>query len=299
MMTSGKFYRIAIVGVGLIGSSICRVLKERHLCSEVVGCDRLKSTRDKAKKLRLVDDIFAKPEDAVKNADLVVLCIPVGAYKKVVTAIAPALKRNAIVTDTGSVKASVVQTVVPLLPDSVVFVPGHPVAGTEHSGPEAGFASIFDGNWCLLTPVAGTPKGSVARVAEFWRACGARVDFMSPEHHDLALAVTSHLPHMIAFRIVGMAANLEIVSRKEVMKFSAGGFGDFTRIASSNSDMWTDIFMQNKETILDVLGHFNESLAELSRAVRIGDKKQIKQCIDTAKIIRSNIEKNGTVRNDD
>ena len=282
-----KFDQIAIIGLGLIGSSICRAVKERGLCKKITGHDRLKRTRDKAIELGFVDEIFAKPDDAVVNADLVILCVPVGANKKLAKSIGKRLKDTAIVTDTGSVKSVVVRDVVPMLPDGVVFVPGHPVAGTEHSGPEAGFASLFEGKWCLLTPPKGTPKASVQKVADFWRACGARIDFMSAEHHDFVLAITSHLPHLIAFNIVGMSATLEEVTKSEIMEYSAGGFRDFTRIASSDPKMWQDIFTNNKDIILDVLGHFNEQLALFSRAIRIGDEKEIKKHLDHARIIRN------------
>jgi len=289
-MGRASFDRIAVIGLGLIGSSICRVLKERRLCTHIVGHDQSKSTRDKAIELGLVESVFTKVDDAAADADLVILCVPVGANKKIVKAIGPRLKKNAVVTDTGSVKVAVIRDVVPLLPDDVVFVPGHPVAGTEHSGPEAGSAGMFEGQWCLLTPPKGTPKGTVARVAALWRACGARVDLMSPEHHDMVLAVTSHLPHMIAFNIVGMAANLEAMNKSEVMAFSAGGFRDFTRIASSNPTMWQDIFLNNRELILDVLGHFNEQIALFSQALRVGDKKEIKKHIYRAKSIRAKMK---------
>jgi len=265
------FRKLAIVGLGLIGSSIAHAARRGKLASEVVGFDASADVRQRAAKIgfcdRIADDIAA----AVQGADLVILSTPVGAYKSVGEAIAPHLTPGAIVSDVGSVKGAVIRDIGPSMPPGVHFIPAHPIAGTEFSGPEAGFATLFDGRWAILTPLAGADAVAVARLRAFWEELGSQVDEMDASHHDLVLAITSHLPHLIAYNIVGTAHDLEAVTEGEVIKYSASGFRDFTRIAASDPTMWRDIFLNNREAVLDVLGRFNEDLNQLQRAVREGN----------------------------
>ena len=264
------FENVALIGVGLIGSSLARVMRRKRLAARIVGCARTRRTRAKCRELGLVDDVFASPRRAAKGADLVMICSPVSTYGEIAKAIAPSLKPGAIVSDVGSVKRAVIDAVAPQIPDGVHLVPGHPVAGTEHSGPEAGFAELFEGRWCILTPPEGTDRAAVRRISELWRHAGSRVEIMDAAHHDLVLAVTSHLPHLIAYNIVGTAADLESVTESEVFKYSAGGFRDFTRIAASDPVMWRDVFLHNRDAVLEMLGRFNEDLTALQRAIRWG-----------------------------
>jgi cyclohexadieny/prephenate dehydrogenase len=229
------------------------------------------------------------PAEAVSGADLVILCTPVGAFGEVAQKIAPALKPGAIITDVGSVKMAVIRDVGPHVPSGVHFVPGHPIAGTEHSGPEAGFPELFDGRWCILTPPAGTDATAVETLAEFWRGCGSRVEVMEARHHDLVLAITSHVPHLIAYNIVGTASDLEQVTQSEVIKFSAGGFRDFTRIAASDPTMWRDVFLNNREAVLEVLGRFSEDLSRLQRAIRWGEGDVLFDLFTTTRAIRREV----------
>ena len=264
------FPRVALIGFGLIGGSIARAARAQGVAGEIVTTARSARTRARVTELGVVDRVAETNIDAVKDADLVVLCIPVGACGPVAREIAPHLKPGAIVTDVGSVKGAVVRDMAPHLPAAVHFVPAHPVAGTEHSGPDSGFAELFINRWCILTPPEGSDAGAVARLRAFWTALGARVEIMTPDHHDLVLAITSHLPHLIAYTIVGTAEELGQVTSSEVMKFSAGGFRDFTRIAASDPIMWRDVFLANKEAVLEMLGTFNEDLSKLTRAIRRG-----------------------------
>ena len=265
------FEELVIIGVGLIGSSIARAARHRHAARRIVLADQSVGVLERAKALGLGDLVTDDLARAVSQADGVILCAPVGANEAIGRAIAPGLKQGAIVSDVGSVKGAVVAALEPVLPDHARFVPAHPVAGTEYSGPDAGFASLFVNRWCILTPPEGTDEAAVNRVRAFWEALGSHVEIMSAAHHDLVLAITSHVPHLIAYNIVGTAADLEEVTRSEVIKFSAGGFRDFTRIASSDPTMWRDVFLHNKDAVLEMLGRFNEDLTALQRMIRRED----------------------------
>lgn len=265
------FKRLCLIGIGLIGSSIALRARRDGLAESIVVSSRRKETLDRARELSLGDDYTDKVSEAVSGADCVILCSPVGTYGMLAERMAPHLSPNAIVTDVGSVKRSVIDQIQPHLPDGVHLVPGHPIAGTEKSGPDAGFATLFDNRWCLLTPAVGTDPTAVEKITRFWHGLGSMVDIMDADHHDRVLAVTSHIPHLIAYNIVGTASDLEEVSQSEVIKFSASGFRDFTRIAASDPVMWRDVFLHNKEAVLEMLGRFSEDLAALQRAVRWGD----------------------------
>jgi len=266
-----SFEKIALIGFGLIGGSIARAARGQGLAAEIVTTARSAKSRARVSELGIVDRVVETNAEAVKDADLVILCIPVGACGPVAQEIADHLKPGAIVSDVGSVKGAVVRDMAPYLPEGVHFVPAHPVAGTEHSGPDSGFAELFINRWCILTPPDGTDPNAVEKLGAFWTALGARVEVMTPDHHDLVLAITSHLPHLIAYTIVGTADELEGVTQSEVLKFSAGGFRDFTRIAASDPIMWRDVFLANKDAVLEMLGTFNEDLSKLTRAIRRGD----------------------------
>jgi len=283
------FRRIAIVGVGLIGSSLARVVKRERLADEIVGCDTSAEVGMRAVALGLVDRMAADPADAAKGADLVVLCTPLSAYVPVVEAMAPALKPGTIVTEVGSVKQVVHDKLGPLMPPGVHLVPGHPVAGTEHSGPDAGFADLFDGRWCILTPGPATDAKAVERVAALWTRAGMTIEYMDARHHDLVLAITSHLPHLIAYTIVGTATDLETHLQSEVIKFSAGGFRDFTRIAASDPVMWRDVFLANRDAVLEVLGRFTEDLAGVQRAIRRGEGQTLEDLFARTRAIRRGV----------
>ena len=272
MSKSGAlFNRLALIGVGLIGSSIARAARLENAVGSIVATARSPETRRRVAELGLADQVVETNVAAVEGADLVVVCIPVGACGAVAQEIGPHLSPGAIVSDVGSVKSGVVRDMHPHLPSHVHFVPAHPVAGTEYSGPDAGFAALFVNRWCILTPPENTDAQVTEKLAAFWRLLGANVETMTPEHHDLVLAVTSHLPHLIAYTIVGTADELQNVTRSEVLKFSAGGFRDFTRIAASDPTMWRDVFLANKDAVLEVLGRFNEDISALTRAIRNGD----------------------------
>ena len=265
------FDTITIVGLGLIGASICRVARTQNLARVIVGADADPAVRTRAEAIALVDRIDETLEGAVADADLVVFCTPVGAMKAVAVAVAPHLKTGVILSDVGSSKSSVMADLTAILPPHVHFIPGHPVAGTEYSGPDAGFATLFVNRWVILTPPPEADPDALARLTLFWTEAGANVEAMTAAHHDIVLAITSHVPHLIAYNIVRTASDLEKVTEAEVMKFSAGGFRDFTRIASSDPTMWRDVFLNNRDAVLDVLGRFNEDLASLQRMVRDGD----------------------------
>ena len=271
------FERVALVGIGLIGSSLARVLKRDGMAGSIVACARTESTRAKALELGIADAATDDPAVAAAGADLVVLCTPLGTYADIAAAIAPVLSPGTIVSDVGSAKVCVIRDVAPHLPKGVHFVPAHPVAGTEHSGPEAGFAELFQDRWCILTPTPDADPRAVETIAAMWRCAGSKVEKMEAKHHDLVLAVTSHLPHLIAYNIVGTAADLEAVTESEVIKYSAGGFRDFTRIAASDPVMWRDIFLANREAVLEMLSRFNEDLARLQRAIRWGDGETLRE----------------------
>jgi cyclohexadieny/prephenate dehydrogenase len=265
------FERVALIGLGLIGSSLSHVMRREKLCRTISGHAKSEATRKKAVELGLVDEIHDNPAAAVKNADLVFICAPVGAYAAIAEAIGTCLKQGAILTDVGSVKSAVVRDVSPHVPPGVHFIPGHPIAGTEQSGPESGFPELFTGRWCILTPLPDADPLAVEKLTAFWQACGSNVEIMTPQHHDIVLAITSHLPHLIAYNIVATAADVENVTDSEVIKFSASGFRDFTRIAASDPVMWRDVFLNNREAVLEMLGRFSEDLSALQRAIRWGD----------------------------
>jgi cyclohexadieny/prephenate dehydrogenase len=287
------FQRLALIGMGLIGSSLARVCRRKKLAHEIIATDSSNAVRARVIELALADRIMETAAAAVEAADLVVLCAPVGVMGAIAREIGPHLKPGAIVTDVGSVKASIIEAVAPHLPAKVHFVPSHPVAGTEQSGPEAGFSTLFFNRWSILTPPEGTNAKAVAKLASFWTGAGAYVEIMQPAHHDLVLAITSHVPHLIAYNIVGTAADLEEVTRSEVIKFSAGGFRDFTRIAASDPTMWRDIFLNNREAVLEMLGRFNEDLSALQRMVRNGDAEGLFDLFTRTRAIRRGIIEEG------
>jgi cyclohexadieny/prephenate dehydrogenase len=284
-----SFQKIALIGFGLIGGSIARAARAQGLAGEIVTTARSDKTRTRVRELGVVDAVVETNAEAVKDADLVILCIPVGACGAVAEEIASHLKPGAIVSDVGSVKGAVVREMAPHLPAGIHFVPAHPVAGTEHSGPDSGFPELFINRWCILTPPEGTDPEAVERLRAFWAALGARVEIMTPDHHDLVLAITSHLPHLIAYTIVGTADELAQVTSSEVIKFSAGGFRDFTRIAASDPIMWRDVFLANKEAVLEMLGTFNEDLSKLTRAIRRGDGEALFEHFTRTRAIRRGI----------
>ena len=283
------FNRLALIGTGLIGSSIARAARSQNAVGSIVATARSPETRRRVAELGLADQVVETNAEAVEGADLVIVCIPVGACGPVAAEIGKHLAPGAVVSDVGSVKGSVVRDMSPHLPKHVHFVPAHPVAGTEYSGPDAGFAELFVNRWCILTPPAGTDAAATEKLAQFWRLIGANVETMSPEHHDLVLAVTSHLPHLIAYTIVGTADELQNVTRSEVLKFSAGGFRDFTRIAASDPTMWRDVFLANKDAVLEMLGRFNEDISALTRAIRNGDGAVLFEHFARTRAIRKGI----------
>ncbi len=283
------FARVALVGIGLIGSSLARVIRREGLAGEIVVSTRRAETLARARDLGLGDTYLQDAGEAVEGADLVIVSVPVGSSGAVAEAIGPHLAPGAIVSDVGSVKADVVAQMAPHLPAHVHFVPAHPVAGTEHSGPDAGFPELFENKWCILTPPPGTDEAATEKLLAFWRACGSKVETMTPEHHDMVLAITSHIPHLIAYNIVGTAADLETVADSEVIKFSAGGFRDFTRIAASDPTMWRDVFLHNKTAVLEMLGRFIEDLFVLQRAIRYGDGDTLFEQFTETRAIRRRI----------
>lgn len=283
------FKRMALIGIGLIGSSISHAARRAGLVGEIVCSSLTAHERERAEALGLVTKAYADPVDAVKGADLVILCTPVGAFKEVAEAIGPHLEKGAIVSDVGSVKGTAIRDITPSIPEGVHFIAGHPIAGTEQSGPDAGFAELFDGRWCILTPGADADPAALEKLEEFWRKLGSNVELMSPDHHDLVLAITSHVPHLIAYNIVNTAAHLERVTDSEVIKFSAAGFRDFTRIAASDPVMWRDVFLNNKEAVLEMLGRFSEDLVALQRAIRFGDGPTLERTFSQARAIRRGI----------
>ena len=287
---SGVIYnRVALIGLGLIASSMYWAIKRAGLAGEVTGYARSQATRDTARRIGLCDRICDSAEDAVRDADLVVLCVPVGAMAQVAQQIAPALKPGATVSDVGSVKRAVIDAVTPHLPEGVHFVPAHPLAGTEHSGPESGFAELFDNRWCLMVPTEISDEDSIARLRALWEGMGSNVDTMDADHHDLVLAVTSHAPHLIAYTMVGVADDLRRVTDSEVIKYSAAGFRDFTRIAASDPTMWRDVFLNNKDATLEILGRFTEELFALQRAIRTGDGDHLHDYFTRTRAIRRSI----------
>jgi len=283
------YKRVALIGLGLIASSMFWAMKRRGLAGEVTGYARTAETRETARRIGLCDRVCDSLEEGVAGADLVVLCVPVGVMASVAAEIAPHLAPGTTVTDVGSVKREVIDAVGPHLPEGVHFVPGHPLAGTEHSGPESGFAELFDNRWCILVPTDGSDDAAVALLRSYWEALGSNVAIMEPEHHDLVLAVTSHAPHLIAFTMVGVADDLRRVTDSEVIKYSAAGFRDFTRIAASDPTMWRDVFLNNKDATLEILGRFTEELFALQRAIRTGDGDHLYDYFTRTRAIRRGI----------
>jgi len=291
-MSEPIFRRMAVIGCGLIGSSVARAARQKGAAGEIVVCDANPQVLERVRALGLADEVFVDPNGAVRDADLVVLATPPLAIGATAAQIAGALASGAVVTDVGSVKTAVAEAFARTLPDSVFAIPGHPIAGTENSGPDAGFASLFAHRFTILTPQARTDApylAAVERLTRFWEALGAKVEAMDERHHDLVLAVTSHLPHLIAYNIVGTAADLEQVTRGEVIKYSAGGFRDFTRIAASDPTMWRDVFLANKEAVLEILGRFTEDLQALSRAIRWGEGDKLFELFTRTREIRRSV----------
>ncbi len=289
-MVEPLFKRIAFLGIGLIGSSVARIARERgDIAGEIVVNARTQKTLDRVMELGFADRVELDPAEAVKGADCVMLCAPVGAFAALAEQIAPHLEAGAVLTDVGSTKQSVIRDIGPLVPAGVHFVPAHPVAGTEYSGPDAGFTTLFEGRWTLLTPPPGTDEESVEKVAELWRRCGSMVERMEPGHHDRVLAIVSHLPHLIAFTICGTADDLADESRQEVVNFAASGFRDFTRIAASDPVMWRDIFLNNREAVLEMLQRFMEDAQAMARAIRWGDAAYIEDKVERGRKIRRSL----------
>ena len=286
---STLFERVAIIGIGLIGSSLAHVMRREKIATHIAGHAKSAATRATAVKLGLVDSMHETASGAARDADLVIMCVPVGACGEIAAEIMGVLKPGAILTDVGSVKSAIVRDVLPHLAPGIHFIPGHPVAGTEQSGPTSGFAELFERRWCILTPLPDSDPAAVARLEKFWRSCGSDVELMTPEHHDMVLAITSHLPHLIAYNIVGTAADLEDVTDSEVIKYSASGFRDFTRIAASDPTMWRDVFLNNREAVLEMLGRFSEDLSVLQRAIRFSDGEALFNLFTRARGVRRKI----------
>ena len=287
------FDRLTIIGLGLIGSSIARAARRTHAAKTIVAADISEDVCNRVRALGFADEVTSDLAAAVKGSDCVILCVPVGACGAVAEKIAAHLKQGAIVSDVGSVKGAVVAAMQPHLPSHVHFIPAHPIAGTEHSGPDAGFATLFLNRWLILTPIENGDPAATDQLAAFWRAFGSNVEIMDVARHDLVLAVTSHLPHLIAYNIVGTAADLETVTQSEVIKFSASGFRDFTRIAASDPTMWRDVFLNNRDAVLEMLGRFNEDLAALQRAIRWGDGEALFNLFSRTRAIRRSIIEQG------
>jgi cyclohexadieny/prephenate dehydrogenase len=296
-MSEPLFKRLVLIGVGLIGSSVARIVRERgDIAGELVVNARTQKTLDRVMELGIADRVEIDPAKAVEGADCVMLCAPVGAYAEIAALIGPHLAPGCVLTDVGSTKVSVIRDVGPLVPDGVHFVPAHPVAGTEYSGPDAGFTTLFQGRWVLITPLPGADAAAVEKVAELWRRCGSMIDLMEPAHHDRVLAIVSHLPHLLAFTICGTADDLskegagaDEASRSEVLKYAASGFRDFTRIAASDPVMWRDIFLNNREALLEMLARFTEDAQAMARAVRWGDAAYIEDKIERGRAIRQGL----------
>jgi cyclohexadieny/prephenate dehydrogenase len=288
-MSEPLFEKIALVGIGLIGSSLARVIARENLASHVSISTRSPQTLARAEELGLGHSYSTDAAEAVRDADLVIVSVPVGSSGAVAQEIAPALKPGAIVTDVGSTKGSVIAQMAPHMPENVHFIPGHPLAGTEISGPDAGFAELFQNRWCIFTPLPGTDAQALEKLSEFWRRCGSNIDTMDPDHHDMVLAIVSHLPHIIAYNIVGTADDLQTVTKSEVIKYSASGFRDFTRLAASDPTMWRDVCLHNKDAILEMLARFSEDLASLQRAIRWGDGEKLFDMFTRTRAVRRSI----------
>ena len=288
-MSAPLYDRLALIGLGLIGSSIARAARQSGAVGMIVGTDTHADVCERARALGFLDALEETAERVVADADLVILCTPVGAFGDVARAIAPYLAPGATLSDTGSVKQAVIRDIGPLVPNGVNFIPGHPVSGTEYSGPDAGFGDLFKGRWCILTPPPGTAVAAVDRLTRFWQRLGSKVEVMEARHHDIVLGITSHVPHLIAYNIVGTAYDLEAVTESEVIKYSAGGFRDFTRIAASDPTMWRDVFLNNREAVLEVLERFMEDLTALKRAIRWGEGEALFDLFTRTREIRRGI----------
>ncbi|EXL10429.1 prephenate/arogenate dehydrogenase family protein [Aquamicrobium defluvii] len=288
-MSEPLFEKIALVGIGLIGSSLARAVRQNGLAGHIAISTRSADTLRRAEELGLGDTYTTDAAQAVRDADLVIVSVPVGASEAVAKQIAPALKKGAILTDVGSTKTSVIAQMQPHVPQGVHFIPGHPLAGTENSGPDAGFADLFQNRWCIFTPLPGTDPAALEKLSQFWRRCGANIDTMDADHHDMTLAIVSHLPHIIAYNIVGTADDLETVTKSEVIKYSASGFRDFTRLAASDPTMWRDVCLHNKDAILEMLARFSEDLASLQRAIRWGDGEKLFELFTRTRAVRRSI----------
>ncbi|MDC0184817.1 prephenate/arogenate dehydrogenase family protein [Rhodobiaceae bacterium] len=286
---NSTFKKVCIIGLGLIGGSIGLAMKRSKISNQIIGFARSNSTLKKAIELGLVDKVKDNLEDAVNDCDLIILATPLSTFKKLVEEMSPFLKKDCIITDTGSAKLSVIEDLRGILPNNVEFIPGHPIAGTEESGPDAGFAELFDNRWCILTPTEENSSNAIDLIKEFWESIGSKVEIMDPLHHDKVLAITSHIPHLIAFNIVGTANNLANVTEKEVVKYSAGGFRDFTRIAASDPKMWSDIFTYNSEAVLEMLELFSNDLAKLKAAVIKKDSDLLFSNFEKTREVRKNI----------
>jgi cyclohexadieny/prephenate dehydrogenase len=287
------YKKIALIGIGLIGSSLARTIRAKGLAEHISIASRSQATLSRAEELGLGDSYSTSMAEAVKDADLIIVSVPVGSSGTVAEAIASSLKPGAVVTDVGSTKASVIAQMTPHIPAGVHFIPGHPLAGTEKSGPDAGFATLFENRWCILTPPEGTDAFEIARLTRFWEALGSRVDTMDPAHHDRVLAIVSHLPHIIAYNIVGTADDLEFITESEVIKYSATGFRDFTRLAASDPEMWRDVCLHNKDAILEMLSRFSEDLSSLQRAIRWSDGEALFNLFTRTRHIRRSIVEAG------
>ncbi len=283
------FERVALIGVGLIGSSISLAIRKHNLAKNIVGHTKSSESTRLALELGLADKMYPAPEEAVENADLVILCTPVGTFETIASKIGPKLKQGSILTDVGSVKRFVIDKVVGHVPDNVHFIPSHPLAGTEFSGPESGFAELFENRWCLMTPLKGTDPDKITELSNFWQTLGSKVEIMDPDHHDTVLAVTSHVPHLIAYTMVGTADHLHRIRNSEVIQYSAAGFRDFTRIAASDPTMWRDVFLSNKEATLDILGRFTEELFALQRLIRTENGPELFDYFHKTRAIRQGI----------
>ena len=284
-----KFNKVTFIGFGLINSSLAHVFKSKSLAKETCAYSRRKETRNKIKNLNIVDNVYDDIKSSVKKSDLIILGVPVGAMKKIVTIIAPLLERGTIITDVGSVKKELVDSISLILPKHIHFIPGHPIAGTENSGPESGFSELFNGRWCILTPNQNTSTSALAKVKNMWKAAGMQIAIMDAEYHDRVLAITSHIPHLVAFSIVGTVTELEDQLKTEVIKYSAGGFRDFTRIASSDPIMWRDVFLNNSEAVLEMLGRFIEDLTALQKSIRWQDGESLEKLFTKTREIRKGI----------
>jgi cyclohexadieny/prephenate dehydrogenase len=288
-MSEFLFNQVTIIGVGLIGSSLARAIRKNNIAATIIAADHDSKVCDKVAELGLADQVTANIRASVINSDLVIVSAPVGAYESIGLQIGPALKAGAVVTDVGSVKQATIDSLGPHIPESVHFIPAHPIAGTEHSGPESGFAELFDGRWCILTPTPDADIRAVEKTTRFWETCGARIEIMDAAHHDLILGITSHLPHLIAYTIVGTATDLEDDIKSDVIKYSASGFRGFTRIAASDPTMWRDVFLNNKNAVLEILQRFTEDLTAMQKAIRRGDGKYLFDVFSRTREVRRQI----------